>query len=103
MRYILIMAIESIADQTTQDIWDGTNSKAARKIPQSIWDVARRKLDMIQNAVRIDVLRIPPSNRLEALKGNLAGFYSIRVNDQYRIIFRFNNGSATDVQITDYH
>lgn len=97
------MAIESIADQATQDIWDGVDSKAARKIPKTIWSAARRKLDMIQSAIRLDVLRIPPSNRLEALQGDLDGFYSIRINDQYRVIFRYSKGSASDVQITDYH
>lgn len=66
-------------------------------------NVARRKLRMINNPIDLNDLRIPPANRLEKLKGDLSGFYSIRINDQWRIIFRFNNGNATEVEIIDYH
>jgi proteic killer suppression protein len=95
--------IISFKSQATQDIYDGINSKEARKVPQSIWGVAQRKLDMINAAVKINDLRVPPGNRLEPLKGKLKGFYSVRINDQYRIVFRFKDSNAYDVMITDYH
>ena len=89
--------------QATQDIYDGINSKEARKIPQTAWKVAQRKLDMINAAVNINDLKVPPGNRLEALRGDLYGFHSVRINDQYRIIFRFKDSNAYDIEITDYH
>jgi proteic killer suppression protein len=95
--------IVSFHDQTTEDIYNGEDTKAARKIPKDIWPVARRKLDMINAANDVNDLKSPPGNRLEKLKGNLAGKYSIRVNDQYRIVFEFANGNASDVWLTDYH
>lgn len=97
------MAIESFADDATRDVFDGSPTKAARRIPQDLWKVAQRKLDMINAALRLQDLRIPPSNRLEQLKGNLKGSHSIRINNQWRIIFRWSNGSAHDVRIIDYH
>ena len=95
--------IASFADATTQDIFDGTNSKTARKIPKVLWPVIARKLDMINTAHELKDLGSPPGNRLEALKGEWAGFHSIRVNDQYRIVFRWSACQAHDVQVTDYH
>lgn len=95
--------IRSFADATTQDIFDGENSKAARKLPRELHDKARRMLDLINAATRLDDLRVPPGNRLEALKGNFKGFHSIRINDQWRIIFRWLDGDADAVQIVDYH
>lgn len=95
--------IASFDDQATEDVFHGRNTKAARSIPQRIWDVARRKLDMINAAHAVEDLRVPPNNRLEALKGDLAGFFSIRVNDQYRIVFEFSDGQASKVRVTDYH
>ena len=89
--------------QAARDIYDGINSKEARKIPQAVWKVAQRKLDMINAAVNISDLKVPPGNRLEALKGDLDGFHSVRINDQYRIVFRFRDSNAHDVEITDYH
>lgn len=91
------------ADQTTEDIYNGTDSKAARRIPQTIWKIAIRKLDMLNAASDLRDLRVPPANRLEALKGKWSGFHSLRINDQFRIVFRWLNGNAKDVQITDYH
>ena len=93
------------ADEGTRDIFDGLDTKAARKtLPKALWPVARRKLDMIQAASRLEDLRIPPGNRLEALKGSLEGFYSVRINDQYRVIFRWDEQEgAQDVRIVDYH
>ena len=95
--------IINFKSQATQDIYDGISSKEARKIPLTIWKVAQRKLDMINAALNLTDLRVPPGNRLEALKGNLDGFHSVRINDQYRIIFRFKDSNAYDVEITDYH
>jgi len=96
--------IVSFGDPGTHDIYDGTESRAARQtLPKTLWTVARRKLDMVHAASQLRDLRVPPSNRLEALSGDLAGKYSIRINDQYRVVFAFESGSARDVTITDYH
>ncbi len=95
--------IQNFFDTATRDIFDGTDSKAARSIPRSVWKMAVRKLDLVNAATKIGDLRVPPGNKLEALKGDLAGLYSIRVNDQFRIVFGFSNGDATDVRIVDYH
>lgn len=100
---ILIAVIASFADATTQDLFDGLNSKAARKIPKPLWPVIARKLDMINTAHELKDLASPPGNRLEALKGERAGFHGIRVNDQYRIVFRWSAGSVYEVQVADYH
>ena len=95
--------IASFADDTSKDIFDGTDSKAARRIPKVAWPVARRKLDLLNGATGLKDLRVPPANRLERLKGDLIAFWSIRVNDQYRVIFRFDGGNASDVRVADYH
>lgn len=95
--------IQSFGDRTTEDIFNGWDSRAARRLPRAIWPVVRRKLDMLSAAHVIGDLRSPPGNRLEALKGNWAGRYSIRVNDQYRVTFRFEDGNAHDVVCEDYH
>ncbi len=75
----------------------------SKKIPQHIQKIAVRKLDMIDAAERLDDLKVPPANRLEVLRGDLKGFYSIRINDRYRIVFKFKNGNAHDVYVADYH
>ena len=95
--------IINFKSQATEDIYDGINSKEARKIPQTVWKIAQRKLDMINAAVNISDLKVPPGNRLEAMKGDLEGFHSVRINNQYRIIFRFKDSNAYDIEITDYH
>lgn len=92
--------IRDYADKEAEKIWRGT---ASRKLPSDIQRVARRKLRMLNAAVSLDDLRIPPANRLEALKGNRKGQHSIRINDQWRICFRWNDGDAREVQIVDYH
>ncbi|ADH86865.1 type II toxin-antitoxin system RelE/ParE family toxin [Desulfurivibrio alkaliphilus] len=92
--------IVSIKDSETAKVWAGYFS---RKLPTSIQAVARRKLRMINNARAIDDLRIPPANRLEKLSGNRAGQWSIRINDQWRICFTWNNGQVEQVEICDYH
>ncbi len=95
--------ITTYRDAATRDVHVGVDSKAARRFSVAVRVVARRKLDLIGAAADIRDLAIPPGNRLEKLKGNLAGLYSIRVNEQFRIIFRFGAGNASDVRITDYH
>ena len=95
--------IINFKSQATQDIYDGISSKQARKIPLTVWKVAQRKLDTINAVLNLTDLKVPPGNRLEVLKGNLEGFHSVRINDQYRIIFRFKDSNAHDVEITDYH
>ena len=92
--------IVSFSDKTTQKIWDG---EWVKSFSTEIQEIARRKLRMINNSVDIKDLMIPPSNRLEKLKGRLKDFYSIRVNDQWRIIFRWENGNAYNVELIDYH
>jgi len=95
--------IRSFADQATADVYVGQESKAARRIPKPIWHVVRRKLDALHRARSVPDLRYPSGNRLEALKGDRAGEWSLRVNDQYRISFRFEDGHAHEVACEDYH
>lgn len=95
--------IVSYQDDATRDIHVGEESRAARRFAVAVRKAARRKLDLVGAAVEIRDLAVPPGNRLEQLHGDLAGFYSIRVNDQYRIIFKFQAGNASQVQLTDYH
>ncbi|MFN7675342.1 type II toxin-antitoxin system RelE/ParE family toxin [Flavobacterium sp.] len=92
--------IVSFKDKETEKIWNGIVSK---KLPREIQDTARRKLRMINNSIDVSDLRIPPANRLEKLKGNLKEFNSIRINNQWRIIFKWDNGNALEVGIIDYH
>jgi proteic killer suppression protein len=95
--------IVSFADQTTEDIFHGRESKAARRIARALWTQVQSKLDLLNASTTLEDLRVPPSNRLEKLRRNLTGFYSVRVNDQYRVVFRFVGGNAADVRCTDYH
>jgi proteic killer suppression protein len=95
--------INSFGDRTAEDIWNGNNTAAARRVPRQIWGVAVRKLDMINAAVNLDALKVPPGNRLEKLSGSLKEHHSIRINGQYRITFRWDSGMADEVRITDYH
>lgn len=95
--------IKSFGSKATEDIFNGVNSKSARSVPKDVWPVAARKLDMINAATKLEDLRSPPANELEKLKGDLAGFYSIRVNKQWRVIFKFERGVADEVEIVDYH
>ncbi len=90
-------------DDATRDIHVGTESRAARRFGEDVRRIARRKLDLLGAAADIRDLAVPPGNRLERLKGDLAGFYSIRVNDQFRITFRFEGGNASMVGLVDYH
>jgi proteic killer suppression protein len=94
------MMIKTFVDKYTAAIFEGYQVK---RLPREIQDVARRKLKAIDAAVSINSLRVPPGNRLEALKGDRAGQWSIRINNQWRICFRWLDGDALDVEIADYH
>ena len=95
--------ILSFGDKTTEDIYNGRDTKAALKISRSLWERIQSKLDLLNAALSLQDIRIPPANRLERLRGDLSGFYSIRVNQQYRLIFRFEDSNCRDVRCTDYH
>ncbi len=92
--------IVSFASKDTENIWQGNRVK---KIPIEIQKIERRKLRMLNNSQNIADLRIPPSNRLEKLKGKAKDFHSIRINDQWRIVFKWQNDHAHEVEIVDYH
>ena len=92
--------IISFGDKDTKKIWEGERVKG---FSTDIQEIARRKLRMLNNSQDLNDLMIPPSNRLEKLKGNLKAFYSIRINNQWRIIFKWNNGNAEQVEVIDYH
>ena len=92
--------IQSFGSKETEKIWNGIRSK---KLPDEIQQLARRKLRMLNNSLNLNDLIIPPSNNLEKLKGKLKDFHSIRINDQWRIIFHWENGHSYDVEIIDYH
>jgi len=96
------MAICSFGDPATADLYHGRKTSRIRRFPQEILNTALHKLDVLNAAYRLDDLQSPPGNRLEALRGNLEGFFSIRVNNQWRIIFHWEDG-AYDVSLTDYH
>jgi len=92
--------IISFRNSETEQVWLGNRVK---KLPMEIQNIGRRKLRMLNNSVDIADLRIPPANRLEKLSGKLKDFYSIRINDQWRIIFKWSSGIASEVEIIDYH
>lgn len=96
--------IGSFRNAGTEDIFDGNDSKAARKIcPQPLWKRAGRKLDQLDSVMSLDELQVPPGNKLEALKGDRDGQFSIRINDQYRICFTWTAKGPDEVEIVDYH
>ncbi len=92
--------INSFGDKDSKKIWEGERVKS---LSTEIQEIVRRKLRMLNNSQDLNDLQIPPSNRLEKLKGNYKDFYSIRINKQWRIIFKWNNGNAEEVEIIDYH
>jgi toxin HigB-1 len=92
--------IRSFRDSATEEVWTGRRS---RRLPPDIQDTALRKLRLIAAARRLEDLRVPPGNRLESLSGDRKGEYSIRINQQWRICFRWGEGGADDVEICDYH
>ena len=95
-----ITMIVSFGNSDTEKVWNGIRVK---KLPTEIQNIGRRKLRMLNNSANLTDLRIPPANRLEKLSGKLKDFYSIRINDQWRIIFKWNSGNASEVEIIDYH
>ena len=96
--------IQSFKNSGSEDVFNGRNSRDARRLlPRQLWDVAARKLDQIDAAARLDDLRVPPGNRLEALAADRLGQYSIRINDQYRICFKWSDSGAEAIEIVDYH
>ena len=95
--------IQSFSDETTGDLFRERNTRAARRVPRELWRVVQRKLKLLDAAARLDGLAIPEGNRLERLKAARAERHSIRVNDQYRITFRWEGGHAYEVCVEDYH
>ena len=95
--------IQTFADDTTADLFNGKATRAARVIDKALWPIVRRKLDMVNAAADVRDLRVPPGNCLEVLKRDQAGRMSIRVNQKYRITFRFETGNAFEVCCEDYH
>ncbi len=96
--------IVSFKNQATEDIFNGKNTKNARKLcPRSLWKISARKLDQLDSVVTLEELKVPPGNRLESLSGNRKEEFSIRINDQYRICFKWSESGPFDVEITDYH
>ena len=96
--------IKTFKNKGTEDIFNGKNSKDARNIcPQILWKVASRKLDQLDSAGKLDDLKVPPGNMLEALRGNRQGEHSIRINSQFRICFIWSDYGPDLVEITDYH
>jgi len=96
--------IRSFKNKATEDVFNGNTTKGAmRLLPKSLWKIAVRKLDQLDSVLSLDELRVPPGNRLEALSGNRQRQHSMRINDQYRICFRWTETGPADVEITDYH
>ena len=95
--------IVSFGDRATEDLYHNRPTSRARRFPQDVVGPALVKLDMLNGAAAVLDLRSPPGNRLEALKGDLKGFHSIRVNDQWRLVFRWEGNNAFDVRLMDYH
>jgi len=96
--------IHSFADKATEELFLGVDSRRARRAcPQALWAVVRRKLDQLNRVKDLPELSIPPGNRLERLRGNREGQHSIRINEKYRICFRWEENDAHQVEVTDYH
>jgi proteic killer suppression protein len=96
--------IRSFKDKATEDLFNGKTTRAALKAyPKNLWKIAARKLDQLDSVLSLDELRVPPGNRLVALSGDRKGQHSIRINDQYRICFRWSETGPIDVEIKDYH
>lgn len=95
--------IESFGNRLAEDLFYDRRSKDVRAFPTQLLRAARRKVLYLHDAAELADLRVPPGNRLEALKGRWKGFYSIRINVQWRVVFRFERGNASDVRVIDYH
>ncbi len=101
---ITVRVIRSFADGATEDLFNGLDSRRAqRSCPISLWPATRRKLTQLNRVRDLRALGVPPGNRLERLRGNRSGQHSIRINEQYRVCFRWEEGYADDVEVTDYH
>jgi proteic killer suppression protein len=98
-----VTVIESFGNRLAEDLFDDRLSKEVRRFPPELRRIARRKVLYLHDAAELKDLRSPPGNRLEALKGDWKGYHSIRINDQWRVVFRWQNGNALDVQVVDYH
>ncbi len=95
--------IKSFGNRLAEDLYDDKDSRTVRRLDEGLRRAARRKLLYLHDAAELKDLRVPPGNRLEALKGDLRGFYSIRINERWRVVFRWQDGAASDVQVVDYH
>lgn len=95
--------IESFGNALAEDLFEDKNSQATKAFPPDLRRAARRKLQYLHEAADLRDLKVPPGNRLESLKGDWKGFHSIRINDQWQVVFRWSGGNALDVQIVDYH
>ena len=95
--------IQSFADQTSADLFRERNTRSARRVPRELWRVVQRKLKALDVAARLEDLLVPAGNRLERLRGDQAGRHCIRVNDQFRVTFRWEAGQAHEVRVEDYH
>jgi proteic killer suppression protein len=95
--------IESFGNTLAEDLFEDKNSKATKAFPPELRRAARRKLQYVHEAADLRDLKSPPGNRLEGLKGDFKGFHSIRINDQWRVVFRWSGGNAFNVQIVDHH
>ena len=96
--------IRSFGDVGTEDIFNGRNTKAARRsCPRNLWQGAVRKLEQLDSAESLDDLRVPPGNRLEVLTGNRRGQFSVRINSQYRVCFAWSDSGPDEVEVVDYH
>ena len=96
--------IRSFKNKATEDVFNGKSSKLAMKAcPKRLWKIATRKLDQLDSVSTLEELNVPPGNRLESLSGKRKGEFSIRINDQFRIVFRWTENGPADVEITDYH
>jgi toxin HigB-1 len=95
--------IRSVGDAATADVYYGRETRTTRRLPKPLWAVIRRKLDALHRARTLQDLRLPAGNRLEALKGDRAGTFGLRVNERYQIAFRFEGGHAEEVVCEDYH
>jgi len=101
---LLCVLIKSFKTKATEDIFNGKATKSALKVcPNKLWKIASRKLDQLDSVLSLNELRVPPGNKLEALAGDRIGFHSIRINDPYRVCFRWSENGPIDVEIVDYH
>ncbi len=96
--------IQSFKNQATEDLFNGVATKPALKLcPRNLWNIVSRKLDQIDSVVFLNELRVPPGNHLEALERDRKGQHSIRINDQYRVCFKWTESGPSNVDVTDYH